>query len=142
MMGIVGIGFGTILMGVAPANVFGLALVGMFIMGMMNPMANGPLFAILQATVKPDMQGRVMSLLVSGAGAMMPISLLLAGPLADMIGVRTWYIVGGVACILIAVGCLFVRPLMDIERNGQPATDLGGAEPIASALVPEPASGD
>ena len=36
-----------------------------------------------------------MSLLVSGAGAMMPISLLLAGPLADVIGIQTWYIVGG-----------------------------------------------
>ena len=136
MMGIVGIGFGTILMGVAPGNVFGLALAGMFIMGTMNPMANGPLFAILQATVKPDMQGRVMSLLVSGAGAMMPISLLLAGPLADRIGVRTWYIVGGVACILIAVGCLFVRPLMDIERNGQPATDSAEPSPSRRLSVP------
>jgi DHA3 family macrolide efflux protein-like MFS transporter len=141
MVGLVGIGVGVIMMGLAPASVFVLALAGMFIMGFMNPLTNGPLFAIIQATVQPDMQGRVMSLLMSGAGAMMPISLLLAGPLADVIGVQTWYLIGGVACVLIAVGCLFVKPLMNIESNSRDAT-ASGVESVAPALVPEPARGD
>ncbi len=121
LMGILVVGIGVAVLGLTPASLFGLALAAMFVQGFMNAMANGPLFAILQSTVRPDMQGRVMSLLGSGAGAMMPISLLLVGPLADLIGIRTWYVVGGVACALIAVGCLFVAPLMNIERNGHAA---------------------
>ncbi len=132
MVGIVGIGLGSILMGLAPASLFGLAVGSMFVMGFMNPLTNGPIFAILQATVEPDMQGRVMSLLVSGAGAMMPISLLLAGPLADVIGVRTWYIIGGVVCVAIAITCLFVRPIMDIEQNGRAAAEVA---PQPAAIV-------
>jgi DHA3 family macrolide efflux protein-like MFS transporter len=140
MAGLIGLGLGVILIGIAPASLFVLALAGMFIMGFMNPLTNGPLFAILQATVQPDMQGRVMSLLMSGAGAMMPISLLLAGPLAEVIGVQTWYLIGGVACLLIAVGCLFVRPLMNIESNGQNSGATTSAS-AAQALIAE-ASGD
>lgn len=127
MAGLVGMGLGSVLIGVAPASLFVLALGGMLAMGFTNPLVNGPLFAILQATVEPAMQGRVMSLLVSGAGAMMPVSLLLAGPLADVIGVQTWYLAGGLACIVIAIGCLFIRPLMNIEQNsGAVATGSQG----------------
>ncbi len=139
MVGLIGMGLGSVLIGLAPVSLFVLALGGMFIMGLTNPLVNGPLFAILQATVEPDMQGRVMSLLVSGAGAMMPISLLLAGPLADIIGVQTWYLVGGLACILIAVGCLFVKPLMAIEQNGQ---GKARAPQAHAAFAGEPASGE
>lgn len=136
MMGILGIGAGVLLMGLTPASLFGVAIVAMFIMGSMNPMANGPLFALIQSTVQPDMQGRVMGLLASGAAAMMPVSLLLAGPLADVIGIRTWYVIGGVACMLIAVGCLFVRPLMNIEQNGHAAAAKPGASrPLAGEPV-------
>ena len=133
MMGVIGIGLGTVLVGVTPAGLFGVALAGMFISGFMNPMANGPLFAIVQSTVEPGIQGRVMSLIGSGSAAMMPISLLLAGPLADAVGIRTWYVLGGVICIAIALSCLAVRPLMEIEQNGhaRAAADAPAGDPGA-----------
>lgn len=130
LVGVALLGVGVLLLGLAPASLFGVALTAIFVQGFMSPMANGPIFAILQSTVKPEMQGRVMSLLNSGAAAMMPIGLGLAGPLADVIGIRTWYVVGGAACLLIALGCLFVQPLMNIERNGhQRADPLSAASP-------------
>jgi len=119
-MGVTGIGLGTVLVGLTPAGLFGVALAGMAVTGFMGPMANGPLFAIVQSTVEPGMQGRVMSLMSSGAGAMMPLGLLLAGPLADVLGVRTWYVIGGAMCVLIALSSIALRPLMEIERNGHP----------------------
>lgn len=131
MMGVIGIGVGTALVGLTPAGLFGVALAGMAVTGFMGPMANGPLFAIVQSTVEPGMQGRVMSLIGSGAGAMMPLSLLLAGPLADVVGVRTWYVIGGAVCVLIALGSLALRPLMEIERNGH--TQAVAAEAAAPA---------
>ncbi len=139
MMGVIGIGLGTALIGATPAHLFGVALAGMFVTGFMGPMANGPLFAIVQSAVEPGMQGRVMSLIGSGAGAMMPLSLLLAGPLADAMGVRTWYLLGGVTCVAIALACLAVRPLMEIERNGHVRA---GADAAPGLLQPDPIPGD
>jgi len=85
----------------------------------MQVMANGPLHAIFQAAVDPDMQGRVMSLIGAGATAMSPLSLLVAGPVSDWLGVRTWYMIGGGACILMAVVALFIPVIMNIEENRQ-----------------------
>jgi len=82
-MGIAGIGLGILFLGLAPANMFWMALAGMVLMGLALPFANGPLSAIIQAVVAPEMQGRVMSLLISAATAMTPLSLAIIGPGAD-----------------------------------------------------------
>lgn len=118
LMGIVGMGIGTLVIGLSPASAFTLALGGMFFGGFMNPMANGPLFAVLQSSVAPEMQGRVMSLVGSGASAMMPLSLLIAGPVADALGVRVWYVVGGLACAAIGLLAFAVPAIMRVEEHG------------------------
>lgn len=118
-LGIIGIGIGIVLFGILPTNLFYAALGGIFLLGFMQVIANGPLGAILQATVDPDMQGRVMSLLNAGATAMSPLSLLVAGPVSDWLGVRTWYLVGGSACIIMATIAFFVPVIMNIEENRQ-----------------------
>ncbi len=59
-----------LLIAIAPADQFKVALAGMFITGMMNPIANGALTAIMQSNVKPEMQGRVFTTLNSMASAM------------------------------------------------------------------------
>jgi DHA3 family macrolide efflux protein-like MFS transporter len=118
LLGVIGMGVGTIMVGMAPANAFPLALAGLFLGGFMNPITNGPLFAVLQSTVDADMQGRVFSLVNSGATAMMPLSLLIAGPVADALGVRVWYLVGGMACVVIGLIAFGVPAIMNVEKNG------------------------
>ena len=49
-------------------------------------MANGPLSAILQERISPEMQGRVFSLVGAGANAISPLATLLSGPLAEVLG--------------------------------------------------------
>jgi MFS transporter, DHA3 family, macrolide efflux protein len=132
LTGIIGLGFGIILTGLAPANLFWLALVGMGIAGFMSPITNGPLHAMLQATVRPEMQGRVMSLISSAAIAMTPLSLAVAGPVADLVGIRSWYIFGGVVCIIIGAIGFFVPAIMNIEQNHQSGGEIAQPSPATS----------
>ena len=119
MMGIIGIGTGIMLFGLLPAKFFYIALVGVFLFGSMQVMANGPISAIFQSTIDPDMQGRVMSLIGAGATAMSPLSLLIAGPVSDWLGVRTWYLIGGAACILMTMIAFLIPAIINIEENQQ-----------------------
>ena len=95
LLGVIGIGLGVMIAGIAPAGLFWLLLVGNFVTGISQVFANGPLNAIFQSAVAPDMQGRVFSLIGAGAAAMVPLSLLVAGPVTDWLGIRVWYLVGG-----------------------------------------------
>jgi DHA3 family macrolide efflux protein-like MFS transporter len=96
---------------------FYLIFIPTFIVGFSQVFANGPLMAIMQSTVSPEMQGRVFSLLGAGATAMMPLSLLIAGPIADRFGIRFWYLVGGSICILMTIAATFNPAIMSIEEN-------------------------
>lgn len=96
---------------------FHLLLAATFLVGFTQVFANGPLTAIMQSAVAPEMQGRVFSLLGAGATAMMPLSLLIAGPVSDHFGIRFWYVFGGSVCILMTIASTFVPALMNIESN-------------------------
>jgi DHA3 family macrolide efflux protein-like MFS transporter len=117
MVGLVLEGLAIVVIGVAPGNGFQLALGAIFAAGVMNPLINGPLLAILQGAVSPDMQGRVFTLVSSLSSAMMPLSLAVAGPVADAIGVRAWYIAGGAIFSLIGAVTFFVPTIADIEQD-------------------------
>ena len=117
MLGVIGMGIGILVFGLLPSSWFYVGLGGIFLLGAMQVFANGPLDAILQAAVDPDMQGRVFSMLGAGASAMSPLSLLVAGPVSDWLGVRTWYMIGGSACIIMALTGLFIPVIMNIEEN-------------------------
>jgi len=89
--GVIALGVGVVLFGLAPADMFPLLLVASFLQGSALVFANGPLQAIFQSAIAPDVQGRVFSLIGAGAAAMVPLGLLIAGPVADRLGVRFWY---------------------------------------------------
>jgi len=110
-------GLGIMLLGLTPANAFWLAVASMFVAGSMNALVNGPLFALLQATVAPEMQGRVFTVVASMSSAAWPLSLAVAGPVADAIGLRPWYVVGGIVCVFMGVGACFVPVIVNIEQN-------------------------
>jgi DHA3 family macrolide efflux protein-like MFS transporter len=122
LMGIVGLGIGVMLTGIAPAEFFVLALAGNLVVGLMLPIANGPIGALMQSIVRADMQGRVMSLVNSGATAIAPLGLLIAGPFSDWLGIRVWFWAGGIICIIIALAA-FSRPvIMNVENYGERTT--------------------
>jgi DHA3 family macrolide efflux protein-like MFS transporter len=134
LMGVIGMGLGGLLIGLTPADVLWPALVGMFLVGAMVPIANGPLFAMVQATVAPDMQGRMLTLMNSAAAAASPIGLAIAGPVADLLGVTSWYLVGGVACLLMGIGGFFVPTVVHLE-DARPPRAVGEQARASDALA-------
>jgi DHA3 family macrolide efflux protein-like MFS transporter len=117
MLGLLGLGIGFSLIGFVPSNLFWLGVVSAFFAASMVPMVNGPVHAILQSAVEPEMQGRVFTLVGSLGSAMAPLGLIVAGPVADAIGVQSWYVIGGLACILMAVVGYSIPAVMNIEEN-------------------------
>ena len=126
IMGLLGMGVGTLLIGFAPGWALGLAVVAFFVTGFMNPITNGPLFAVIQAKVAPDMQGRVFTVMMSASSAMSPLGLAIAGPVADWLGVPAWFTLAGVACVLMAVSMPLLPAVMNLESNH---TDARGINP-------------
>jgi DHA3 family macrolide efflux protein-like MFS transporter len=88
-------GIGAMLMGIAPANAFVVALIGNLLWGFSRPIIDGLIFAILQSTVPPEVLGRVFSLMLSACAAMTPLGLLVAGPVVDTLGVQAWFVLTG-----------------------------------------------
>jgi DHA3 family macrolide efflux protein-like MFS transporter len=137
LMGFVGIGVGILTVGLAPASAFWLALGATFLVGLSIAMTDGPIVAVVQAKVAPEMQGRVFTLMHSASKAMSPLSLAVAGPVADLLGVRVWYVVGGVICVLLGVSAFFVPVIVHLEDDHDEPAVLGG-EKIAAAPAPVP----
>jgi DHA3 family macrolide efflux protein-like MFS transporter len=135
LLGILGIGVGVLLTGLAPASIFLVAVAGYSVAGFMGPMANGPIFAILQAKVAPEMQGRVFTLINSSVTAMMPLSMLVAAPVAEFFGVRAWFLIGGALTILLTAAAFFVPSIMNMEDAMQEIKPTAVAKPEAEAVV-------
>ena len=117
LTGIIGMALGTAIIALTPINLFYVAVAGMAITGLMNPIANGPIAAIIQSHVDPNMQGRVFSMLESMVSAMMPISLLIAAPVAEWIGIRGWLLLGSGGCLVMGIAGFFIPALIHLEEN-------------------------
>ncbi len=128
MAGLLGMGLGLLLMGLTPAAAMPVAAAAMFVLGLALPLTNGPLMAIIQATVDPNMQGRVISLMLSVSVAASPIGLAVAGPLSDTLGVQAWFVGGGVLCALMAVVLVIVPAIAHLEDGRAAALVAASAE--------------
>jgi MFS transporter, DHA3 family, macrolide efflux protein len=149
LMGLLAMGTGCLVMGLLPPTAYVLAVATMLFLGIVNPIVNGPLMAAVQAAVAPEMQGRVFTLIQTMAAAMSPIGLIIAGPIADKLGVQAWFIIGGVVTISMGVIGAFIPAIMHFEdgrSESYPAEGSGLSETLPSiepeAMVPAPVKVD
>lgn len=97
-----------------------LAAVGaMFAAALVVPAINGSFEAIFQSSVAQEMQGRVSTLITSLAWALIPLGMLAAGPVADVMGVQIWFIIGGAACLLTGLAGALIRSVREIEADAK-----------------------
>ncbi len=88
-------------LGFAPTRFFLILWVGTGIVGFILPIINTIYMTIIQTTVPPEKMGRVSSVLQSLSMAMFPIGTIIAGPLADVIGIRSVFLFSGIIGLII-----------------------------------------
>jgi DHA3 family macrolide efflux protein-like MFS transporter len=140
LLALVLMGAGLTMVGFAPATALLLAIAALFMAGAMNSMANGSFFAALQATVPPDMQGRIFTIAVSGSSAMAPLGLAMAGPLADRFGVQVWFVAAGLFVLAMSLVAFFIPAIMRFEEQGQAIVEQQSTTPALEAVAPDGSS--
>jgi DHA3 family macrolide efflux protein-like MFS transporter len=118
-VGLLAAGVATLVLG--GASSVGVAMAGIGALGLTIPFVNGPIHAVLQATVAPAFQGRVFTIYGSVCGAMTPFGLAIAAPVADLVGVRAWYAAGGIACLAMGALAFLVPSIVRIEETADAA---------------------
>ena len=99
----------TILLGVMPN--FWIYLVPMVVFGVALPFYNTPAAVMLQEHVEPEYLGRVFSVFTMISTSMMPLGMLVFGPLAEVISIETQLIGTGLAMVVLLVWALFNQRL-------------------------------
>lgn len=101
----------TLALGLTPW--FWLYLAVMTLFGIALPFFNTPSGVLLQETVESDYLGRVFSILSMVATSLMPLSMLLFGPLADLVRIE-WLLLGtGALMVPLALLTLGEKKLME-----------------------------
>ncbi len=119
------IGLGTLGLGVMP--VFWLYLVFMAFIGVSLPFFNTPATVLLQQKVEKDFLGRVFGVLGMISSSMMPMGMLVFGPLADLIRIE-WLLVG-TGLLMFIQGFFLLGSKVLIEAGKpviQPSDPAGG----------------
>lgn len=106
-------GVGTIALGIIP--VFWIYLLFMGIVGFGMPLFNTPFTVLLQQKVKEDYMGRVFGVFGMLSSSIMPLAMLVYGPLADLIKIEWILVVTG---ILILIQCFFMVRNKTLQEVG------------------------
>lgn len=111
----------TVALGLAPW--FWLYLAFMALFGIAMPFFNTPSSVMLQEHVEPDYMGRVFGFLTMLSTSLMPLGMLVFGPLADAVRIE-WLLLGtGVGMALVGFLALGQRRLMEAGLPPVPMTD-------------------
>jgi len=65
-------------------------------------------------------------------GGQAPIGLMIAGPVADRVGIQAWFLLGGILCVVTGIAWLFIPAVMGIEEQHSIVPDpQGGVVPVS-----------
>lgn len=109
------IGIGTFALGII--SNFWIYLIFMAIIGISMPIFNTPATVLIQEKIEEDYLGRVFGVLVMISSSMMPLGMLVFGPLADFVKIE-WLLIG--TGLLMLVQSLFMFKDKILLEAGKP----------------------
>lgn len=113
------LGVFTILLGMG--NPFWMYLLTMALAGLSLPYFNTSAIVLLQENVDPAYMGRVFSVLTMISSSVMPLGMLIFGPLSDRVSIEWLLIITGLALLLSSAFLLFDRSMRKagLQRRSQ-----------------------
>lgn len=108
-------GLCTLVLGAVP--IFWIYLLMMAVFGLALPIGNTPTTVMLQERVDPNYMGRIFGVFGMISTSMMPIGMVIFGPLADLIDIE-WLLIG--TGLLIVVLALFFISNKRLVEAGEP----------------------
>lgn len=78
----------------------------------------------------------MFTLAISLAGVAAPLGLLVAGPVADAVGVRALYLVSGTACVLLSLLGLRLKPVLRLEEGSVMKAEPESADAVGAEATP------
>lgn len=104
-------------------NMFILYLIIMGLLGVIMPFFNTPSIVILQETVEEEMYGRVFSIVNIIASGIMPLSMILFGPLSDRVSIEMILIISSALFMLIPLALIIDKTIKNIPSMKQENSD-------------------
>lgn len=121
VLGISCILWAVLFMGLGLSKVFVLYLVFMFLSGIPMPFLNVSTTTLLQEMVNPDMHGRVFGVQQLIMTTVMPVGMLVFGPIADLITIEVLLILSSALMAIPGLWIFFSKPITKIQAGPAPA---------------------
>jgi DHA3 family macrolide efflux protein-like MFS transporter len=97
-------------------------LVIMFLCGIPMPMFNVPVTTLLQERIEPDVQGRVFGVMQLLTSTMLPLGMVVVGPIADVVSVELLLVISSVLLVIPGLAVYFGPDGLQADRL-MPAPD-------------------
>ncbi len=104
----------TFALGIIP--VFWIYLFLMMLIGLVLPIFNTPFTVLLQQKIEPDFLGRIFGVLGMISSSVMPLAMLVYGPIADFVRIE-WLLIG-TGLFMFVQGLVMMRNKVLIEAGG------------------------
>jgi DHA3 family macrolide efflux protein-like MFS transporter len=89
----------------------------MAVMGLSLPLYNAPSMVLLQTTVEPAFMGRVLSVFTMLSSTMMPLGMIVFGPVADTVSINILLIGTGILVTLLGIPMIASKTLREAGRS-------------------------
>lgn len=97
------VGAASLVSGALPSSGFWVFAICCFVMGSSGTFIGVPFMAYAQESFPPEKLGKVFSMWFTTMSLAMPVGLLVAGPVSEVVGVDRWFFWSGVVMLAIAV---------------------------------------
>lgn len=108
-------GIGTFILGLQPH--FYVYLLMMGFLGLTMPLFNTPSTVILQQKISPDYLGRVFGIFSMIHSSMMPLGMLLFGPLADLVKIEWLLMITGLMILLMSIFLIKSKSMLEAGKE-------------------------
>ena len=129
-------GVGFLIVWVSSGTQFYIGVLGTFIFAFSVSIVAASIRALQQTVIPAEKQGRAFTLIRSATNAMPALGLALAGPITESIGIKSWYLAGGLIFIIVGVAASLIRDVRDIEEQRTHGDELETQKKVhRSALI-------